>query len=243
MHAQLVITGSCAVCPFTNQQCLRSSHHLLDLEIASSTSVYVSNVFKSKVFHCTTSLPTIETLLIETVKENYKFLINISIYRPPSANAKLFVYKLSELLNIIFRNGNDKFILCVDFNLDNNGNTMNFLNSFIYNQTKQVRFRHSYLWCFWPSSIIYSKTKPVYKKILTTKHKCEISYNQWLNYNYYLRQSLLCLDLDHCTGSDNCTTAMESVAHAVDNTYKLCILLNLKYCQTKSSKSSELPVK
>ena len=47
-------------------------------------SVYISNVFKSKVIHpCTISLPTIETLFIETVKENCRLLI-ISIYRPPS---------------------------------------------------------------------------------------------------------------------------------------------------------------
>ena len=31
-----------------------------------------------------------------------------------------------------------------------------------------------------------------------------------------LWQSLLCLDLNHITGSDNCSTAMESLAHAVD---------------------------
>ena len=37
-----------------------------------------------------------------------------------------------------------------------------------------------------------------------------------------LRQSLLGLDLDRIPGSDNCTTAMESLAHAVDNTHMLC---------------------
>ena len=37
-----------------------------------------------------------------------------------------------------------------------------------------------------------------------------------------IRQSLLCVDLNYITGSDNCTTAMESLAHAVDNTFKLC---------------------
>ena len=97
-------------------------------------SVYISNVFKSKVIHpCTISLPTIETLFIETVKENCRILI-ISIYRPPSANAILFIDKLSELLSIISGNGYDEIILCVDFNLyilnyDNNGNTLNLLNS------------------------------------------------------------------------------------------------------------------
>ena len=51
-----------------------------------------------------------------------------------------------------------------------------------------------------------------------------------------LRQSLLCLDLNRITGSDNCTKAMEFLAHAVDNTYKLCcsILSNLKHFQTRS---------
>ena len=34
-------------------------------------SVYISNVFKSKVIRpCTLSLPTIEAIFIETVKEN-----------------------------------------------------------------------------------------------------------------------------------------------------------------------------
>ena len=38
-------------------------------------SVYISNVFKSKVIHpCTISLPTIENLFIETVKENCRLL-------------------------------------------------------------------------------------------------------------------------------------------------------------------------
>ena len=47
-----------------------------------------------------------------------------------------------------------------------------------------------------------------------------------------LRQSLLCLDLNHITGSDNSTTAMESLAHAVDNIHT--ILPNLKHCQTRT---------
>ena len=96
-------------------------------------SVYISNVFKSKVIHpCTISLQTIETLFIETVKENCKLLI-ISIYRPPNANAILFIDKLSELMSIISGNGYDEIILCGDFNLDilnydNNENTLNLLN-------------------------------------------------------------------------------------------------------------------
>ena len=97
-------------------------------------SVYISNVFKSKVIHpCTISLPTIDTLFIETVKENCRLPI-ISIYRPPSANALLLIDKLSEQLSIISGNGYDEIILCGDFNLDildydNNENTLNLLNS------------------------------------------------------------------------------------------------------------------
>ena len=97
-------------------------------------SVYILNVFKSKVIHpCTISLPTIETLFIETVKKNCRLLI-ISIYRPPNANAILFVDKLSELMSIISGNGYDEIILGGDFNLDiltydNNENTSNLLNS------------------------------------------------------------------------------------------------------------------
>ena len=78
----------------------------------------ISNVFKSKVIHpCTISLPTIETLFIETVKENCRLLI-ISIYRPPNANAILCIDKLSELMSIISGNCHDEIILCEDFNLD-----------------------------------------------------------------------------------------------------------------------------
>ena len=97
-------------------------------------SIYISNVFKSKVIHpCTISLPTIETLFIETVKENCILLI-ISIYRPPNANAILFIDKLSELQSIISGNGYAEIILCGDFNLDilnydNNENTLDPLNS------------------------------------------------------------------------------------------------------------------
>ena len=96
--------------------------------------MYISNVFKSKVIHpCTIPLPTIETLFIETVKENCRLLI-ISIYRPPSANAILFIDIFSELLSIFSGNCYDEIILCGDFNLDilnydNNENTSNLLNS------------------------------------------------------------------------------------------------------------------
>ena len=51
-----------------------------------------------------------------------------------------------------------------------------------------------------------------------------------------LRQSLLYLDLNHITGSDNCTTAMESLAHAVDNTDKLCCPVKSKTLSNKDLK-------
>ena len=51
-----------------------------------------------------------------------------------------------------------------------------------------------------------------------------------------LRQSLLCLDVNHITGSDNCTTATESLAHAVDNTYKLCCPIESKTLSNKDLK-------
>ena len=97
-------------------------------------SVYISNIFKFKVIHpCTISLPTIETLFIETEKENCTLLI-ISIYGPPNANAILFIDKLSELMSIISGNVYEEIILRIDFNLDilnydNNENTLNLLNS------------------------------------------------------------------------------------------------------------------
>ena len=67
------------------------------------------------------------------MKENCRLLI-ISIYRPPNANASLFIDKLSELMSIISGNGYDEIFLCGDFNLDNlnldnNENTLNLLNS------------------------------------------------------------------------------------------------------------------
>ena len=52
-----------------------------------------------------------------------------------------------------------------------------------------------------------------------------------------LRQSLLCLDLNPITGFDNnCTTAMESLTHAVDNTYKLCCPIKSKTLSNKNLK-------
>ena len=53
-----------------------------------------------------------------------------------------------------------------------------------------------------------------------------------------LRQSLLCLDLDHITRSDNYTTAMESLARAVDNTYKLCCPIKSKTLSNKYLKKA-----
>ena len=58
-----------------------------------------------------------------------------------------------------------------------------------------------------------------------------------------LRQSPLCLDPNHITGSDNCTTAMESLAHAVDNTYKLCCPIKTKTLSNKDLKSHGFPAK
>ena len=51
-----------------------------------------------------------------------------------------------------------------------------------------------------------------------------------------LRQSLLCLDLDHITESDNCATAMESLAPAVGNTYKLCCPMKSETLSNKNLK-------
>ena len=56
-----------------------------------------------------------------------------------------------------------------------------------------------------------------------------------------LRQSLLCLDLNYITGSDNyCTTAMESLAHSVDNTYKLCCPIKSKTLSNKDLKKPRI---
>ena len=56
------------------------------------------------------------------------------------------------------------------------------------------------------------------------------------NYITNLRQSLLCLDLNHITGSNNCTIASESLAHAVDNTCKLCCPIKSKTLSNKDLK-------
>ena len=70
-------------------------------------------------------------------------------------------------------------------------------------------------------------SKPVLKRNLFTKKSSQQNTNVKCLINDLtitnLQQSLLCLDLNHITGSNNCTTAMESLAHAVDNTYKLCL--------------------
>ena len=81
----------------------------------------------------------------------------------------------------------------------------------------------------------------ILKRNLFTK----ISSQQNINVKYRLindstitnhRQSHLCLDLGSITGSDNCTTAMESLAHAFDNTYKLCCPIKSKTLSNKDLK-------
>ena len=173
--------------------------------------VYFSDVFKSKVIYpCTISIPTIETLFIETVKEINCRLLIMSISRPPSANAILFIDKLSELLSIIFGNGYDEIILCGDFNLDilnydNNENTLNLLNSLASQSlipiitkpsriTNQTATLIDNIFINQPngivSGILLSDHLPLFflkrslctKKILSTKHKCEISSNQLLDH-------------------------------------------------------------
>ena len=69
--------------------------------------------------------------------------------------------------------------------------------------------------------------------------------------SYYQQQSLLCLDLNHIISSNlyyvltsiilqdptiYCTTAVESLAHAVDNTYKLCCPIKSKTLSNKDWK-------
>ena len=56
-----------------------------------------------------------------------------------------------------------------------------------------------------------------------------------------LRLPLLCLDLNHITGPDYSTTAMESLAHAVDNTYKLCCPIKSKTLSNKYFKKPWIP--
>ena len=101
---------------------------MFDVTVAEvEVYLYIFQMFKeihpkvisnSKVIHpCTIFLPNIEILFIETVKENCRLLI-ISIYRPPNANAILFIDKFSELMSIISGNGYDEIILCGDLNLD-----------------------------------------------------------------------------------------------------------------------------
>ena len=77
----------------------------------------------------------------------------------------------------------------------------------------------------------------ILKRNLFTKKSAHVKYrliNDSTMTN--LRQSLLGLDLDHITGSDYCTTAMESLAHAVDNTYKLCCPIKSKTLSNKDLK-------
>ena len=227
-----------------SEGCAAFHNVLCDSRRGGGLSVYILNVFKSKVIHpCTISLLTIETLFIETVQENCRLLI-ISIYRPPSANAILFIDKLSELMSIISGNGFDEIILCGDFNLDilnydNNENT--FDRQYIYKPTKWSNGFFSGILISDISDhlplLFYSKMKPVYKKSSqqnTNVKYCLINDSTITN----LRKSLLCLDLNRITGSDNSTTAMESLSHAVDNTYKLCCPIKSKTLSNKDFKKS-----
>ena len=50
-----------------------------------------------------------------------------------------------------------------------------------------------------------------------------------------LRQSLLCLDLNHITGPDNCTTAIWNPQLMLLTIHTSCVVLsNLKHCQTRT---------
>ena len=46
--------------------------------------------------------------------------------------------------------------------------------------------------------------------------------------------------LYHITGSDNCTTDKESLAHAVESTYKLCCRIKSKTLSNKDFKKPSL---
>ena len=151
-------------------------------------------------------------------------------------------------MSIISGNGYDEIILCGDFNLDilnydNNENTLNLLNSLssqslipiitkpsrITNQTATLMDN---IFINQPNGFVsgilisdISDHLPLFilKRNLFTKKSSKQNTN--LKYRLIndstitnLRQSLLCLDLNHITGSDNCTTTMKSLAHAVDNT-------------------------
>ena len=180
------------------------------------------------------------TLFIETVKENGRLLI-ISIYRPPIANAILFIDKASEQLSISSGNGYDEIILRGDFNLDilnydNNENTLNLLNSLtsqslipiitkpsrITNQTATlienifINQPNGFVSGILISDISDNFTLFILKRNLFAKKSSQ----QNTNVKYHsindsaipnLRQSLLCLDLNRITGSDNCTTAMLTI--------------------------------
>ena len=152
------------------------------------------------------------SIFIETVKENCRLLI-ISIYRPPNANAILFIDKLYELMSLISRNGYDEVILCGDFNpdilnYDNNDNTLNLLNSLTSQSlipiitkpsriTDQTATLIDNIYINQPNGFVsgilisdISDHLPLFilkrnlftKKNFSTKHKCEISSNQWLDH-------------------------------------------------------------
>ena len=154
--------------------------------------------------------PTIETLFIETVNENYNLLI-VSIYRPLSDNAIiLLIDKLYELLSFISRNGNDEIFcamipICIFLTMIITKTYWTFFNSLmsqsliviiakpsrvtdqtatlIHNifSTQSNKFVSGILISDVPDHL------PLFilKRNLSTKHKCEILSNRWLDHNSY----------------------------------------------------------
>ena len=199
------------------------------------------------------------------MNENCRLLIK-SNYRPPSANAILFIDKLSELMSIISGNGYDEIILCGDLNLDilkydNNESTLILSNSLTSQSvipiitkpsriTNQTATLIDNIFINQPNRFVsgilisdISDHRPLFilKRNMFTKkssqHNTNVKYHL-INVSTItnLRQSLFCLDLNHITGSNNCTTANESLAHAVDNTYKLCCPIKSKTLSNKDLK-------
>ena len=146
-------------------------------------------------------------------------------------------------------------------NYDNNENTLNLLNSltsqsFIPIITKPSRITNQTatlidnLFINQPNGFVsiilisdISDHLPLFilKRNLFTKKSSQQNTNvkyRLINDSTItkLRQSLLCLDLNHITGSDNCTSAMESLAQAVDNTYKMCCHIKPKKLSNKDLK-------
>ena len=179
---------------------------------------------------------------------------------------------MSELLSIISGNGHDEIILCGDFNLDilnydNNENTLNLLNSLksqslipiitkpfrITNQTATlidnpfINQPNGFVSGILISDISDHLPLFILKRNLFTKKSSQQNTNvkyRLINDSTItnLRQSLLCLDLNHITGYDNyCTIAMESLCHAVDNAYKVCCPIKSKTLPNKGKKALDFP--